>query len=89
VQGIQHRQTSLSVQEVEQELLILDEDSGMIHQLNQTATLIWRKSGEGLSAQAMARLLAENFEIGEDVARRDVAHTLEKLRALNLVSFDG
>ena len=67
----------------------MDEDSGLIHQLNQTATLIWRKSGEGLSAQATARLLAENFEIGEDVARRDVAHTLEKLRALNLVSFDG
>ena len=60
----------------------------MIHQLNQTATLIWRKSSEGLSPQAMAQLLAENYEIGEDVARRDVVETLEKLQALNLVSVD-
>ena len=88
MQEIQLHRKSLSVQSVDQELLILDEDSGLIHQLNQTATLIWRKSGEGLSPQAMAQLLAENYEIGEDVARRDVVETLEKLQALNLVSVD-
>jgi len=74
----------LSVQAVDQDLLILDEDSGMIHQLNQTATLIWRKSSEGFSPQEVAQLLAENYDIGQDVARRDVVETLERLQALNL-----
>jgi hypothetical protein len=78
------RAESLSVQSVGEDLLILDQGSGTIHQLNQTAALIWRKCGEGLSAQELAQLLAENYEIGEDVARRDVAETLEKLQALNL-----
>ena len=79
------REESLSVQSVDQELLILDQVSGMIHQLNQTATLIWRKCREGLSSQEMAHLLAENYEIGEDVATKDVTETLERLRALNLI----
>ena len=76
---------SMSVQSVGQELLILDRGSGTIHQLNQTAALIWRKCGEGLSSQQLAQLLAENYEIEEDVARRDVAETLERLQVLNLV----
>jgi Coenzyme PQQ synthesis protein D (PqqD) len=76
---------SLSVQNVDQELLILDQGSGVIHQLNPTATLIWQKCDEGLSAPQMAQLLAQKYEIEEDVARKDVVETLEKLKALNLV----
>jgi len=83
---MEKRRKSLSVQVVEEELLIFDEDSGMIHQLNQTAALIWRKCGEGLSLHELAQLLAKHYEIKEDVARRDVGETLERLQALNLVS---
>lgn len=79
------RAESLSVQSVDQEVLILDQRSGMIHQLNQTATLIWRKCDEGLSPEELAQTLAENYDIGEDIAKLDVEATLEKLQALNLL----
>ena len=82
---VRTRSEALSVQSVDQELLILDQDAGKIHQLNQTAALIWRKCDEGLSSQEMAQLLVESYEIGEDIARGDVVETLEKLQELNLV----
>lgn len=77
---------SLSFQDVGQELLILDQHAGLIHQLNETATVIWRKCEAGLTPQEMAQCLVESYEIGEEVAAREVADTLQKLRALNLVS---
>jgi hypothetical protein len=79
------RTEALSVQSVGEELLILDQQAGKIHQLNPTASLIWRKCVAGVSLQEMARSLVESFEIGEEVATRDVVDTVEKLQALNLV----
>ena len=76
----------LSLQNLGGELLILDQGVGMIHQLNETASLIWQKSEAGLSPQAVAQVLVESYEIGEEVATRDVVDTLERLQALNLVS---
>lgn len=79
---------TLSVQAVGSELLILDKGAGLIHQLNETAALIWRKSGAGHSAREVAQFLVESYEVGEEVAIREVVDTLEKLRALNLVRVD-
>ena len=76
---------TLSTQIVGDELLILDQDAGKIHQLNETAALIWRKCEAGLSAQEVAQALVESYDIGEEAAANDVAATLEKLQALDLI----
>ena len=74
------------MQPVDDELLILDQGSGVIHQLNQTAAVIWRNCVAGFSPEQMAKYLVDNYEIGEEAAARDVVHTLNQLSALNLVS---
>ena len=79
------RTDSLAFQDVGQELLILDQGSGKIHQLNETASLIWRKVEAGLSLQEVAQFLAEHYDIGPDTAAKDVADTLQELQALDLV----
>jgi hypothetical protein len=79
------RAEALSVQSVGQELLILDRGAGMIHQLNETAALIWEKCEAGLSPKEVAQCLVESYDIGEEEAARDVSGTLEKLQALKLV----
>ena len=79
------RGDALSFQDVGQELLILDQRDGMIHQLNETASLIWRKCEAGLSPQQVAQFLVENYEIEEATASRDVVDTLQQLQALKLV----
>ncbi len=76
---------TLSIQAVGPELLILDRGAGLIHQLNETAAFIWRKSGAGHSAREVAQFLIQTYDVGEEVATREVVDTLEKLQALNLV----
>jgi len=71
--------------EVDQEILLLDTESDQIHQLNQTATFIWRRCDEIASPEHLAILLAQEFNVPEHVALRDVGDTLSRLRALNLI----
>lgn len=75
----------LIVREIEGELVLLDPDSDQIHQLNATATFIWRKSVDGASPEDIASELASQFEVEQDVAVMDVTQTLEALRALRVI----
>lgn len=86
MKAMRARAESLSIQSVDQEVLIMDHRTGMIHQLNQTATLIWRKCAEGVPLEELVKTLAENYDIAEDIARGDVETTVQKLQALNLLS---
>ena len=73
------------VREVDQEVLLLDTESNLIHKLNQTASFIWRKLDQVPSPDDIARMLAKEFEVEEHVAAQDVNSTLEKLLQLRLV----
>jgi Coenzyme PQQ synthesis protein D (PqqD) len=83
--SLRRRLDGVSVQDLESEVVVLDREADKIHQLNQTATFIWRHVEETPSADKMAKLLAESFEVEEQVAVRDVLEALNQLRALNLV----
>lgn len=82
--GMRRRLGTVMVREIEQEVLLLDQVSGQIHQLNQTAAFIWRKCDE-TSVQEIAAQLAIEFEVEEHTAFKDVLETLGKLKRLNLV----
>jgi hypothetical protein len=73
------------VREVVGDILVLDIESGRIHQLNETAGFIWRNCEEEPSVERLAELLASAYEVGQDTAVRDVSETLRLLRELNLV----
>jgi hypothetical protein len=77
------------VRDLESDLLLLDTDGDQIHQLNQTASFIWRHVEEAPSLERLAGLLAEAFDVDEQVARQDVHKTLQRFRALNLVVDDA
>ena len=65
------RRAGVRVQEVGDEMLVLDE-VGQIHQLNPTASFIWRQCDGNASVVEIARLLASEFEVQEEVAAEDV-----------------
>jgi hypothetical protein len=85
VTGLRWRVSGLMVREVDGEVLLLDTESDQIHQLNRTASLIWRKCAEAASADEIATLLAREFDVEGDIALRDVTETLSRLRALNVL----
>jgi Coenzyme PQQ synthesis protein D (PqqD) len=71
--------------EVDGEILLLDTESDLIHQLNKTASFIWRQSQEGASSGDIAEMLAKNFSVEEHTAKADVEAIIGQLRALRIV----
>jgi len=73
------------VREVDGELIVLDVETDKVHQLNASASFIWRLCEEGQPPEAMAQRLAERFDVAEDVAFQDTRDIIGQLRALGLV----
>jgi hypothetical protein len=86
--GVRRRLDSVLVREVDGELLLLDTSSNRIHQLNRTASFIWRRCDDFGSEAELAAELALEFEVEERQALSDVTETLRTLRSLELVSQD-
>lgn len=78
--------TGLLVREVEGEVLVLDTDADLIHQLNPSASMIWRLHAEGMGANEIAIALVSAFAIDEDTANRDVESALGQFRELQLIA---
>lgn len=79
------RDESITVREIDGEILVLDMRSNQVHQLNRTASFIWNRCGEGLMPEAIAAALVREFEVDDETARRDVEETLYKLRSVKLL----
>jgi hypothetical protein len=67
--------------EVDGEVLVLDTRSNLIHKMNRTASVIWRKYQEGASASEIAEVLANDFNVEHDQLEEDVQRTIETFSA--------
>jgi hypothetical protein len=78
------RETGLLVRDVDGEVLVHDTDADRIHQLNVSASFIWRRLADGASANEIAEHLAKEFDVVEDQAQRDVSEILRQFLALEI-----
>ncbi len=76
----------LLVREVEGEVLVLDTEADLIHQLNPSASTIWRLHAEGMAPNEIAFALVSEFGIDDDTANRDVDVALARFRELQLIA---
>jgi hypothetical protein len=83
-----HHRDSLKVREVNGEFLLLDGQVNQIHQLNATASFIWRICGTGAEVHEIASDLATEYGLQMQAALKDVSETVAKLRSLNLLAND-
>ena len=86
---VDDQEGALVVREVDGETLILDTEKNLVHQLNRTASLVWRMEREGLEPETMAAAFAQDFEVDELHALEDVRAALQKLESLSLLSTRG
>lgn len=75
----------VTVREIEGETLVLDLESGKIHQFNLTASYIWHKCDGKTLLGEIAGLLAAEFDVDRRTAEQDVVATINKLRELQLL----
>jgi hypothetical protein len=76
----------LTTRTVDGEVVILDKQTGQIHQLNSTASFVWNKLGDGMTLAKIASEMVREFDVKIQVARADVDHVLADFVRLGLVS---
>jgi len=67
------------------ELVILDRNGGLVHQLNRTATYIWERCKGEHTVGEIGSQVCEMFEIDRETALRDVIETVRQLRKVGLL----
>ena len=79
------RRDGLILRNVRQDLLLLDTEFNQIHQLNETARFIWENWELAPDPVEIARLLAQKFDVEEQVVLNDVSAIVGRLQELNLL----
>ncbi len=74
------------VREIDGELVALDTRANLVHQLNATASLIWRLAADGCDVDEIAAAVTSEYDIDLTDAYRDVCETLARLQALKLLA---
>src|SRR3954464_3625915 len=74
---------------VDGEIVILDRAAGYVHQLNATASQIWRACDGQHSVEEIAAQVTEQFESTPDAVLRDVVVALGNLERLGLLLDDA
>ena len=80
------QRADVRIQQVDGETLVLDDENGYIHQLNDTASFVWLQCDGKSSTEEIVRRFAEEFDVEDAVAAKDVSEVIEKLRELWLLS---
>jgi hypothetical protein len=79
------RRPDLRARVFEGELVILDRERQLVHQLNQTASYIWHRCDGEHTVAAIATDVARDFDVDREAADRDVARAVRQLEAAGLV----
>lgn len=79
------RRVDVNVRMVDGEVVVLDRQSDLIHQLNHTASYIWDRCDGQSTVAEIANQLAAAFQVDADTAVQDVATTIRQLQSLGLL----
>ena len=69
--------TTLQIQEVDGEILVLDRENNEIHQLNNTASLIWKLCDGDHTYDEIAEIIVDNYDVMLEEVVQDIATTVE------------
>ena len=79
------RNPKLAWREIEGEIVIISPENSQVHELNETAALIWKQADGKSDAEHIAARLAEEFDVAPETARADVTELLAQLEEKELL----
>jgi len=79
------RNPRLAWREVEGEILIVSAEDSRVHELNETASAVWKHADGTKTADEIAAKLAAEFEVELETARADVAELVAALSERHLL----
>jgi hypothetical protein len=79
------RNPKLAWREIDGEAVIISPEDSHVHQLNETASLIWKSADGKQSADEIAHVVAKSYDVGLAVAKADVDELIEALSTKGLL----
>ncbi len=79
------RRKDIVFEDLDQETVIFDAESGKIHALNPTATLVFKQCNGLRGVEHMVDEMTSAFDVKPSRARADVLRVLDTLRQLGLL----
>lgn len=83
------RRSDVRVRHVEGESVILDRQTGRIHQLNRTASYLWERCDGHATLEDLCAHLLQAFDVEAQTAAADVAAIVRQLQTLHLLDSCG
>ena len=80
------QRSHLHTRAVEGEMVVLDLEGELVHQLNRTASFIWDRCDGQRSIRQIGAELAAAFDVDPVTATEDVAATVSQFEGLGLVT---
>lgn len=80
------KMSGLAEEWVEKEVIVYDKNSGLVHHLNRTASMIWQCCDGEHSCNDIVRTIGEQFEATEENITEDVMTTLTTLEKEGLLA---
>ena len=79
----------LIVQKLDDEVVILDQYAGRVHQFNHTAAIVWCGLCEGQSINEITATIVVRYDVPNFRARKDANRMIEQLKILKLLTDRG
>ena len=73
-------------QEMDDQVLVLMPKQNTVHELNTTASFLWKNIDGELSTDDLANLLVDEFDVNLDTAKNDMQEFVTEMKAQGLVS---
>jgi len=80
------RRDNILAEPLQEHLVMLDIDMGKYFSLNQVATRIWELLGKPKTSEELCQNLIDEFEVDEDLCKREVEEYLNQMLKLKLIS---
>jgi hypothetical protein len=79
------RNPKLAWREIDGEAVIISPEDSYVHELNETASLIWKSADGEHSADEIAQAVAKSYDVGLAEAKADVDELIDVLSAKGLL----
>lgn len=79
------RNPNLAWREIDGEIVIISPEDSQVHELNVTASVIWKHADGTASLEEIVAKMVSEFDVGLDTARADVNDMVAQLREKQLL----
>jgi hypothetical protein len=79
------RNPQLAWREIDGEIVIISPENSQVHELNETAALVWKRADGAQTVEEIAAGIAAEFEVSCESALNDVAELISQLAEKQLL----